>query len=131
MEQKTRIRFRYPDEEWGIPVYPTGGKNWGKLRDSDLDHLKEMRSRFRDEFEFKPVPWKFHLETMLNPGDQRNANWLLAVLHRLAIAGYIEKYAKQLHTQSFRPEYISWYIWEDLEPAPLDSLDIPVFVESV
>lgn len=97
--------FRYWPKEWGIYI-PYGGKE-RKLVTNDIKKLEWLR----EELEHK------HGELVTYKEDIQPITDLpfRFVLSRLWANGIIFKFAKQMHTQSGRPEYIRWWIWEDYE----------------
>jgi len=102
--------------EWGIPVPPP--KKAAGVKPEDIELLETIRETFRDEFEGRPVPYKFYISTLVPEGKPLNRNSVVAGLHRMQAAGLVDKFAKQLHTNSGRFEYVSWYVWEDKRPYP-------------
>jgi len=113
------LSFRQIPQEWGILVPRKG--TYIVPKQTDLDFLELLRQHYREEFENIPVPYKFHIRTFL-----KKKRDLRGVLRRLWGAGLIEKFATTIHTQSGRPQYISWYVWGKI---PCDALerDIPQF----
>lgn len=112
-------RAYYP-EEWGILV-PREGKAKPPTFE-DLCFLEEARVIF-EACAGEPISYRDLTAEWFDemPGPH---NWLSKSLNRLWMAGYIEKFATMLHTQSGRPEYISWYIWGvKIEPKP----EVPQF----
>jgi len=94
-------RFHRPPKEWGIYVQSAGRDI--ELKDDDL----EMLDRLRVELEAQRgdlLTWKVDIPHWVG---------LRAALDRLWRNGYVDKYATTLHTQSDRPQYISWWIWRE------------------
>jgi hypothetical protein len=123
-------KFLYFPEEWGVQVYLTTGRNWGKFRQGDLDLLAELRETYRADWEGKPIPYKEVLSKHV-PGQDPRANKMLFALHRLMREGYIHKFAEQVDSRSGQVSYILWYIWEDKEMgAPMSGHEheVPLFM---
>ena len=93
----------YP-KSFGTLLHPHKEK---QMMLADLETLEALRDYFWEK-DGKPLSWKFDLEPISGDFDG-----LLAALDRLWCAGKIQKFASQFHTQSGRPEYIKWYIWEE------------------
>lgn len=97
--------------------YKTYPKNFGTMLvppESDirtgeweLEVLDVLRTRFWEK-EGKVLSWKEDLEPIKE--DFRD---LHIALERLWKEGTIVKFAKSFHTQSGRPQYVQYYIWED------------------
>jgi hypothetical protein len=113
------LSFQQIPPEWGILV-PRGG-TYASPTQVDLELLDFLREHYRKEFEGAPVPYKFHIQEFL-----KKKRDLRGALRRLWGAGIIEKFATTIHTQSGRPQYISWYIWEGV-PRSTSEPDVPQF----
>ena len=108
-------------------------KNWGnlvpirqptKLADGDLEFLGRIRAVFERRFVGLPIPFR-----VLDSWGERHGIPVGVRLSRLWRAGYIDKYAMAYHTISGRPQYASYYIWNDREPLQVDS-NTPQFFET-
>lgn len=117
----TSIKFDQIPEDWGILVPRTG--RFYPVTQEDRAFLLFLREEFKS-FHGKPVPYKFHIGELLK--SERD---LMGKLRRLWGAGLIDKFATTLHTQSGRPQYISWYIWGEI-PRSISDTDVPQFFYS-
>ena len=97
-----RVSFEEVPNKWGILIPRSG--HYRNVRPKDLELLQRLRNHFRDEYYGRPIPYKQELRGQF---ECRGA------LDRLWGAGFIEKFSTTFHTLSGRPNYISWYIWED------------------
>lgn len=98
--------FKSFPKDWGIYI-PYGGKP-KELKGWDLGRLEWLREQL-DHKQGELVSYKWDIK----PLD--TSLGLMFVLSRLWANNLIIKFAKQMHTQSNRPEYIKWWIWEDYE----------------
>lgn len=116
------LSFSYIPDEWGIllPMRHSRKKNQNEATDADLELLRRLREELI-EFNGQPISYKEVLAPRyLEVVDHVTSNWLVVALHRLWRSGHVGKFAARLHTQSRRPEYISWYIWPDMKFEKLD-----------
>jgi hypothetical protein len=111
------MNFQEIPKEWGILVPRTG--KFQNVKKGDVALLRELRDQFRDEYSGRPIPVKKELR-----GKYRYRG----ALNRLWGAGFVEKFAVSMHTQSKDPNYTSWYIWEDFYKFSFDS-SVPQFIE--
>lgn len=126
-------RITYYPESWGIVIRYVSPRWKAQIAhgipEKDIVLLHKMREKFRDEFYGEPVPYKGYIEEEFVANKNKGMNATLAALHRLHAAGLVEKFAGQLHTQSGRAEYMTWYIWEDCEQNPIvQSEDSVVYI---
>jgi hypothetical protein len=78
-----------------------------KIGDRELGILEALRDRFWEK-EGDVLSWKEDLAPITNEIDG-----LRTALERLWQAGLVFKFARSFHTQSGRPQYVQWYIWEE------------------
>ena len=95
----------YP-KAFGIYLHPT--KRQG-ANEGDLEVLKELQHRVWER-RGGLISWKKDLQPIMDEVDGLHSS-----LTRLWNSNIIDKFATQFHTQSNRPEYISYFIWGDDE----------------
>lgn len=100
-------KFHSYPKEWGMQLHYTG--NHVPLDSGDLGLLDRLREHFKEE-EGAILSWKFDLSPIQNLFPA-----LLQVLHRLWANGFVTKFSSQFHTVHGNPEYIKWYIWEEMD----------------
>lgn len=73
----------------------------------EVDVLEALRDHFWEK-DGEVLSWKKDLKPVEGEFDR-----LRSALRNLWRAGIVLKFSKSFHTQSGRPQYIQWYIWED------------------
>lgn len=100
-----------------VPRYKTYPKEFGtmlspgdpvELNGDDLDVLERLRDLMWER-EGEILTWKEDLASISHEFYR-----LRGTLKRLWKAGKILKFARSFNTQSGRPQYIQWWIWEDV-----------------
>ena len=77
------------------------------VSERDIEILETLQDRFWEK-EGDVLSWKNELAPIA-----KEIEGLHTTLETLWMAGVVLKFAKSFHTQSGRPQYIQWYIWEE------------------
>ena len=89
------------------------------LEKGDLDTLEWLRDLFADR-NGDLLSYKYDISPLCEGGTG-----IRAVLKRLWKAGHILRFASAFHTQSGRPQYIDYYIWEQVNGRVENSVEGP------
>jgi hypothetical protein len=103
--RKIRYIRVFPKKFGTMLVAP--GPPTAKIGDWELGVLETLREHFWEK-EGDVLSWKQELAPLADKIDGLHTG-----LERLWKAGLIFKFASSFHTQSGRPQYIKWYIWEE------------------
>ena len=104
--KKRSVKFQVFTDNLGIRIRPS---KTSKAKPRDFELLAHLRKNLRHEWHGIPVPTNVVCKT----SKLKSNNKTVFALNRLWRAGEIEKFCTSIHTQSHRPNYVMWYIWQD------------------